>query len=844
MAERVSLPIDSTIPAVVSAVFAAKTQPARVLLVASPGSGKTTRVPWALLAETPGKVYVLEPRRIAAKLSAERVAEENGVGVGEVVGYQFRFERKRRDDTRLVFLTEGTLLRELAGNPDLKGVDVLVLDEFHERHLQADLALALAKRLQETTRPDLRILVMSATLDPAPLEKFLPGARKIEVEAPRFPIEIEYRARESRSAFGLEKDVRRAVEHLLGRSDAREFGDFLIFLPGMGEIRRAESELRSALGGKVDIFPLHGELTKEEQNRALGRSAKTKLILATNIAESSITIPGVNTVIDAGLARIASHSHSSGLPRLETKAISRASAIQRAGRAGRTGPGRVLRLYAKGEFEGRALQEIPEVLRTDLAPVLLDLSTLGVLEGFTFFEAPSQERILAGWKLLEDLGYAEGNTRATERGRLAGSSSFHPRITRCLVEIARLGLSGEALDRALTALLAISEGEDLGLDFLAGLRRFRPSGFHSRILDRLGEAVGRYREGLPKGRVSSGTIESLVTRVILAGFHDRVGKRVEKGGEAELLLARGGSVSLGADDFWVGGDLFLVLDLQESKRSGELRARTSARSAIMVDEADLWELDPLPVREEVERTFDEKKKRWMAVEKFLLHDLVLSRTVKEVTSSDSGPTELSVSDWERVFEAWLAELKKGLGERDGVFSPRVPMRTDIEAWNSLEIRYRLVRENGAGTGGFAAPTFRDLIYGLLFDHYRSVITAREFPDLDTLLGGIWDPAAARKFQAETPSFVSLPGRARVPVHYEVGTPVRIESRLQDFFGLTAGPSILQGKIKLSLHLQAPNYRAVQITEDLKGFWERHYPTIRKELMRKYPRHRWPENPLA
>jgi ATP-dependent helicase HrpB len=264
MAARIPLPIDPTTPKVVAALFPkVSSGPARVLLIASPGSGKTTRVPWALLSATKGKVYVLEPRRIAAKLSAERVAEENGVTIGAVVGYQFRFERKRRDDTRLVFLTEGTLLRELASNPSLKGVDVLVLDEFHERHLQADLALALAKRLQETSRPDLRILVMSATLDPVPLEKYLPGAERIEVEAPRFPIEIEYRPRESVGTFGLEKEVRRAAENLLARPDAAAFGDLLIFLPGMADIRRAESELRSAFGSRVDVLPLHGELTKD-----------------------------------------------------------------------------------------------------------------------------------------------------------------------------------------------------------------------------------------------------------------------------------------------------------------------------------------------------------------------------------------------------------------------------------------------------------------------------------------------------------------------------------------------------------------------------------------------------
>lgn len=843
MAARIPLPIDPTTPEVVASVFHPGPEYSRTLLVASPGSGKTTRIPWALSLVTKGKIYVLEPRRIAAKLSAERVAEENGATLGIEVGYQFRFERKRRDDTRVVFLTEGTLLRELVSNPTLRGVDVLVLDEFHERHLQADLALAIAKRLQAGARPDLRILVMSATLDPVPLEKFLPGARRIELEAARFPVDLEYRGRESVSAFGLEKDVRRAAEYLLAKPDAARYGDLLVFLPGMAEIRRAESELRSAFGGRVEILPLHGELTKEEQSRALGRATKTKIILATNIAESSVTIPGVNTVVDAGLARIASHSHASGLPRLETKPISRASAIQRAGRAGRTGPGRVLRLYTKGDFEGRAQQEIPEVLRTDLAPILLDLTTLGAFPGFEFFESPSRERLDAGWWLLEDLGFVTEARDVTDSGRSAGTASFHPRITRALFEIARLGLRGDARSRALAALVAISEGEDLGLDFVGGLRNYRIGGFQSRILERMERTL----EGFTEGKSPAvGSADELVSRVILAGFHDRVGKKVVRSGESELLLARGGSAVVSKDDFWAHGELFLVLDLQETKRAGDLRAKTAARSAIAVDEAWLWEIEPLPVREKTERSFDEKKKRWMEMESFLLHDLTLSRTTREAAAPEAGAgAELPEGEWERLFEAWLSDLKKGLGDHDGEFSPRVPQRNDAEAWVSLEVRYQILREAASGGGeGFSATTFSELLRALLFGNYREANTVRDFPTLEVLLSGLWAPGAARRFRDETPSFVALPGRARVPVHYEVGSPVRIESRIADFFGLTEGPKILGGKRKLSLHLLAPNYRAVQITEDLHGFWERHYPSIRKELMRQYPRHKWPEDPLA
>jgi ATP-dependent helicase HrpB len=812
--------------------------------MASPGSGKTTRIPSALVRSLPkGKVYVLEPRRIAAKLSAERVAEENGVRIGEEVGYQFRFERKRKDSTRLVFLTEGTLLRELQSNPNLDGIAALVLDEFHERHLQGDLALAIAKHLQSTTRPDLKILIMSATLDPVPLERFLPGAVRIELEAPRFPIEIEYAPLEST----LERGVARKVRGLRARPDAEAFGDVLVFLPGMAEIRRVETELRQAGGARgEEILLLHGELSREEQDRALHPSTKRKIILATNIAESSVTIPGVNTVVDAGLARVGSFSHWAGLPRLETRAISRASAIQRAGRAGRTGPGRVLRLYARGDFESRASQDTPEILRADLTPVALDLIALRIdPRSFQWFESPSSERIDSALGLLEMLGFVNAEGKLTSRGEQASESAFHPRITRSLQEAARLG----AAEAVIPALVALSEGEDLGLDFLEGVRRYRVQGFATRIRERMESFVGaagkvpgsRGITPVTEARVKAPALSAdvAITRSLLAGFHDRVGRRTPNA--PELILAPGGSIPLArkgagaafesVDAFWSHSEFFLVLDLQESKRTGDARARLFARTAIAIDESDLWEIDPLPVVEKIERVFDDRKKRWVESELLIFHKLELSRTLKEAQAPSPGtPEGLPEAEWGTLFEHWL----EGLRGND---------TKSREEWTARRIRYALLRKEYGETEGFEAETFEELLRSLLFQNYREVTSARDFPDLGTLLGGLWQPGAFRKFRDEVPEFVELPGRKQTPVVYEEGGPPRIESRMADFFGMNEGPKILGGRMKLSLHLLAPNYRAVQVTEDLSGFWSRHYPGIRKELMRQYPRHPWPENPL-
>jgi ATP-dependent helicase HrpB len=820
---KIPLPVDAVVSQVVEATLA----DSRVLFIASPGSGKTTRIPWALREALPsGKVYVLEPRRIAAKLSAERVAEENGERIGEEIGYQFRFERKRKDSTRLVFLTEGTLLRELQSNPRLEGVAALVLDEFHERHLQGDLALAIAKRLQETSRPDLRILLMSATLDPVPLERFLPGSKRIELEAPRFPIEIEYAPLQST----LEREVARKVRELLGRPDAAKFGDLLVFLPGMAEIRRVEQEL-----GRIpaEVMILHGDLTREEQDRALHPAPGRKVILSTNIAESSVTIPGVSTVVDSGLARVGSFSHWSGLPRLETKSISRASAIQRAGRAGRTGPGRVVRLYAKGDFESRAHQDTPDILRADLAPVALDLLSLGIDPAvFEWFEAPTRERVDSALDLLRKLGLVEGEPpKPTAWGKMAAESSFHPRLTRALIEAARIGAERDAIP----ALVAVSEGEALGLDFLEGLRRWSVGGFQVRIRERMESSVEAFRRGLKAASLGLSR-DAAVTRCLLAGFHDRVGRR--SGPSGDLVLASGGSVALSGrpgdgksiDPFWTHSEFFLVLDLQESKRVGDARARLFARSAIACEEKDLWEIEPMPIVEKVERVFDEKRKRWTEADVLLFHSLELSRTPRsESPAARATGGGLSEGEWETLFESWL----------DGLRGSDTKER---EAWTALRIRYRLLREHYPDAPGLEAPTLEEMLRRLVFANYREATSIRDLPDLGTVLSGLWDADAYRKLRIETPETVELPGRKGAPVVYEEGVPPKVESRMQDFMGSVEGPKILGGRLKLALHLLAPNDRAVQVTQDLAGFWERHYPTIRKELMRQYPRHAWPEDP--
>ncbi|HEV2762354.1 MAG TPA: helicase-related protein, partial [Pyrinomonadaceae bacterium] len=434
-----SLPIDALLPRVLESLRAGP----NLLIEAPPGAGKTTRVPSALLdAGDGGEVWVLEPRRLAARLAARRVAEERGEQLGETVGYQVRFEEVAGPRTRLRFLTEGVLTRRLLSDPRLARVGAVVLDEFHERHLQADLALALLRRLQTTSRPDLKIVAMSATLEAAPVARYLGDCEVLRSEGRRFEVEVEHLARpdERPLASQVEAAVRRLVAEGLD-------GDVLVFLPGAAEIRRAQ-EACAQVGREADqlVVPLHGELPAAEQDRAVRAADRRKVILSTNVAETSVTIEGVVAVVDSGLARVAGHSPWSGLPTLNVERVSQASATQRAGRAGRTRAGRCLRLYTAQDFHARPAHEAPEVERLDLAEPALELHANGVgdLRAFEWFEAPPAHALDAAETLLRRLGALDAAGRVTETGRAMLRLPVHPRLARLAVEGARRGVGSAA----------------------------------------------------------------------------------------------------------------------------------------------------------------------------------------------------------------------------------------------------------------------------------------------------------------------------------------------------------------------------------------------------------------
>jgi ATP-dependent helicase HrpB len=486
-----ALPIDDVLPQLVRAF----TTSANVLLEAPPGAGKTTRVPPALLPLVSGEIVVLEPRRIAARMAARRVAEEMGERVGETVGYQVRFEDVSGPSTRLRFVTEGVLTRQLLYDPNLKKVSAVLLDEFHERHLEADLALALLRRLQFTSRSDLKLVVMSATLNAGPIAEYLGNCPSVRSQGKQFEVAVSYTPH---SAVPLERQVADALQNLENEGDA------LVFLPGAAEIRRAMRECEAfARTRNLLVVPLYGDLPPDEQDRAVQPASQQKIILSTNVAESSITIEGVTTVIDSGLARIATDSPWTGLPTVNVQRIGKASAIQRAGRAGRTRPGRAIRLYSFEDFQRRPDHDLPEIRRRELSQVLLELRAL-CIEHLQWFESPPPEAIKAAGDLLSRLRVEDD---ATELARLP----LHPRLARLVIDGKRRGAGPEAI--RLAAL--VSSGERIEHSDVLDAIDAEPSWRAQRIEKQLYRFV----------RPGPGGSEEGLRLAVLAAFPDRVVKQ-------------------------------------------------------------------------------------------------------------------------------------------------------------------------------------------------------------------------------------------------------------------------------------------------------------------------------
>jgi ATP-dependent helicase HrpB len=817
----IRLPIDSFIPE----VLAALRERSSLVLQAAPGTGKTTRVPPALLelAES-GEVLVLEPRRLAAKMAARRVAEERGESVGQTVGYQFRFENVTSARTRLRFLTEGMLMKRLLSDPELRGVRAVVLDEFHERHLHGDVALGFLRKLQSERRSDLRIIVMSATLDTGSVARFLGDAPVISVPGKQFEVRLEYLP--EAPSKPLDVLVRGAVRSALKSTHLTDPGDLLVFLPGMAEIRRAQGALEE-LAREEDllVLPLHGELSREEQDQAVNRAERRKVILSTNVAETSLTIPGVRTVIDSGLARVASYSWWSGLPALRTRPVSRASAIQRAGRAGRTEPGQCFRLYSKSDFEGRASFEVPEIQRADLSQTLLELKALGIrdLRTFPWFEIPQPSALDSAEKLLYRLGAVDAQGAITELGQALVGIPLHPRLGRLALEAARRGKR----DRGALLAAALSEGRLEGLDVLASLQGLRGDSAVLKVRERVLRSIPSTPLQNPQPQQED---DETLARALLAGFPDRVARRRQvgarvnrsaaRGSELELVFSSGGSASVSVSPLTSAHEWFIAVDAEERKALGQARSEVRVGQVCAITPDWLLDLEPSGVSETEETRWNEERGKLETVSRLCYDALVLDESRREASGTAGESRALAAAlieraGWEKI--------------------------CDPEALGALRARFSLLRARDPSWPELRDP---DLIQALEeFCLGKSTLDEVREGDFAGYLVARLDPSRRADLDRLVPAYVQLPRGRRVRVHYEEGKPPWIESRLQDFFGMSEGPRILGGALPLTLHLLAPNQRAVQVTTDLAGFWKRGYAELRKQLSRRYPRHDWPEDPL-
>jgi ATP-dependent helicase HrpB len=828
----------------------------RLIVQAPTGSGKSTQLPQMLLAGgvlgDRGEVVVLQPRRLATRLLARRVAEEMKVTLGNVVGYQIRLESRVSAATRLRFVTEGVLLRQMSADPQLRGVSALVFDEFHERHLYGDISLARALQIQRSHRPDLRIVVMSATLDAGALRGYLAPCEVLVSEGRTHPVRLEYL---SRSVDAAGEAVWDAAAAECERVATQTEGDLLVFMPGAYEIGRTVQAIQGLRGLRdCVVLPLHGELPTEAQDRAVARSEARKIIVSTNVAETSLTIDGVTAVIDSGLARIARFDPHRGINTLLVEKISAASADQRAGRAGRTAPGVCVRLWTEREHAQRAPQEIPEVRRLDLAEVVLTLKASGITDvaGFPWLEAPDPKALARAEALLVDLGAVAassdgGGGEITDLGRKMLRFPVHPRYARMLLEADVRGcVRSVALMAALTQgrsflLRGVSRdvedareevlGEETESDFFLLMRAWRYAdsarysvdacrrlGIHAQGARQVGPLFAQFleiaeKEGLD---VSERRIDgAAVRRCVLAGFSDQVARRLDAGTlRCELVHQRRGL--LARESAIQRSPLLVAAEISEVEgRGGEVNVLLSLATA--VEEAWLKELFPEDYRETRGVVYDEQAKRVVSRRERRFRDLVLEARA----SSDEAPLSeaaalltrevlsgrVTIDAWDESVEQWIVRVNR-LAE----WFPELEVNPLTES-----DRATLIEQICYGELGARAVKEKEVMPVL-----RDWLTAEQLAVLDDYL----------------PEKVTMANGRRSRIRYASEGPPILSARIQELYGVEGRFTLGHGRVPVKIEVLAPNQRPIQVTDDLTNFWSEMYPKVRAELSRRYPRHEW------
>ena len=793
------------------------------VLVAPPGAGKTTRVPLALLDEPwvkNKKIIVLEPRRIAARASAERMAKTLGERVGETVGYRVRFGSKVSRATRIEVVTEGIFSRQILDDPELSGVAAVLFDEFHERSLDADLGLALARDAQTGLREELRILVMSATLDGARVAKLLGQAPVISSQGRAFPVETRYLGRKADAP--LERQMADAIVSSL-RADP---GSVLAFLPGAAEIRRTQNFLGERVHDSgIEIVPLFGALDAAVQDRAIAPAPKgcRKVVLATSIAETSLTIEGVRIVVDSGLSRVPRYEPDIGLTRLETVRASRAAVDQRRGRAGRTSPGICYRLWDEPQTASLAAYTQPEILSADLSSLVLDLAQWGVADPATlaFLDSPPAPALKEAKSLLAELGALDGDGRITAEGKSLRALALPPRLARMIVDSHRLGAGEEAAEIAVVLTERGLGGDGVDLDFrLDQFRRDRSQrAISARSLAQRWAAQVASTEGAPSRSLQGGG--ELTTGAMLAlAFPDRVARNR---GNGSFVLANGRGAAVEQTSALARAPYIAVTELAGTAAQGRILLAAPITQA----EIELRFADQIENADEI--SFDRGALALRARRRKTLHAITLSEA--PLALSPSAETARIFADG--LIAAGLDKLPWSKGSkqwRDRVmFLRKAQGESQREGWPDL-------------SDDALAARREDWLVPALYDKLSlKEVSAGDLSEaLSTLLP--WELRS--RLEREAPTHFEAPTGTQLPIDYEAEQGPTIAVRLQELFGLNTHPSIARGAVPLVLELLSPAHRPVQVTRDLPGFWRGSYAAVRSDLRGRYPRHPWPEDPAS
>lgn len=824
-----SYPIDNILPDLKQAVLKNDS----IVLHAPPGAGKTTRVPISLLDILPKdrRIIMLEPRRIAATSAARWMAKSLNEQAGETIGYAIRFDRNVSSRTRIEVVTEGILIRRIQSDPGLEGVGMVIFDEFHERSLHADLALALCLDARKALRPDLKILIMSATLDCAPVAALLDNAPVVASPGKAFPVRDRYlEGRPRPFSVQMAAAIRTALRE--------ESGDILAFLPGAREIRACAAALQESLDlreERLSLHPLYGDLPFEEQERAiLPAKDRRKIVLATNIAETSLTIEGIQIVIDGGLTRRLRYDASTGMNRLVTIPVSRSSAEQRKGRAGRLGPGVCYRLYGEHDLRGMLPFTAPEILESDLAPLVLELAAWGVREpsALSWLDPPPPAAWDAGRKLLRDLGALDASGSITPQGREMADLPLHPRLSRLMLKAREHGLT--RLGTELAAILSerdlfrkgragTSRDPDISerLDALRRWQKGRESGMDAdpaalRAVDRTATQLLSLVRGSGNGSAREMPDQEILSRLLLSAYPDRICKRRDEGA-ARFVLVQGRGVRISPDSHLVNSRYLVAVTVDAGEKAeGFIHVAAPVSDELIRSEC----AGNVETARRVE--WDSREGRVVCALEERIGALLLAKRACASTDEEAIPIicgtirnntdMLSFSREARQFQGRVSLVRRAFPEESWPDLSDRPLTEKPEEWLAPWL------------GGIRT---RSALRGLdILPALKAKLPRKQQQLLDE----------------RAPAAIRVPSGSRVKIDYTGGDQPVLAVKLQEMFGLADSPVIAAGRVHLVLHLLSPAGRPVQITSDLKGFWNTGYPAVKKDLKGRYPKHPWPDDP--